>query len=180
MSLIHAYGLHWERRFVFWGHPGAPGHLLGSNGRRKDARIEVDFRNQAGVYILYDSVKQPVYVGQAGRKEAPLFYQLKTHLDDNLWNRWAFFSWFGLYSISDEHDLVIPASGYELKATIPDSLDAIEAILIEGLEPSLNRQGAKWKGTKEWWQVKDQRILEPTLRDIMQSISGLNLPHIQT
>jgi len=51
--LIQNYGLFWKRSDVFWGHQGVTGHLKGlkADNLKSDA---VDFRNQQGVYVLYD------------------------------------------------------------------------------------------------------------------------------
>jgi hypothetical protein len=171
MSTISNYGLLWERKYIFWGWPKMPGHLKGSNGKKKAGRIEVDFREQAGVYILYDSNQIPVYVGQAGKGDKSLYSRLKDHKDDHLWNRWNYFSWFGLYSIDSNNELSIPEKDAELTTTIKDALNDIEAVLIAGVEPKLNKRGANWGEATEWWQVQDDRVKDVTLNDLLDKIS---------
>ena len=62
MLAIKNYGLLWERKYMHIGWGGKAGHLKGNT--RNSA---VDFRNQRGVYILYNNLKNPIYVGQAGK-----------------------------------------------------------------------------------------------------------------
>ncbi|MEO0963192.1 MAG: GIY-YIG nuclease family protein, partial [Pseudomonadota bacterium] len=56
----------------------------------------VDFRQQRGIYVLYDGNFNIVYVGQAGAGNQDLFGRLKNHLTDHLASRWSLFSWFGV------------------------------------------------------------------------------------
>src|SRR5438067_6937456 len=93
--LIQSYGLFWRRNDVFWGRPGVSGHLQGHPARA--AFVIVDFREQQGVYCLYDDSFKLVYVGQAGANDQQrLFDRLKQHCNDALADRWSKFSWFGI------------------------------------------------------------------------------------
>jgi hypothetical protein len=67
LMLIHNYGLFWRRNDVYWGKPGDLGHLQGHPAR--SAFAIVDFRDQQGVYCLYDDNFHLVYVGQAGAND---------------------------------------------------------------------------------------------------------------
>ncbi|MEQ1686179.1 MAG: GIY-YIG nuclease family protein [Burkholderiaceae bacterium] len=93
MAIIKNYGFLWGRKYIYRGAggDGNAGHLKGdaSNSR------QVDFREQIGVYVLYDRNQQIVYVGQAGNGNASLFTRLKNHMDGALWNRWEYFTWVG-------------------------------------------------------------------------------------
>jgi len=174
MSTIQNYGLLWERKYIFWGWQRTTGHLKGSNGKKTNARIEVDFREQAGVYILYDSNQIPVYVGQAGKGNKSLYSRLKDHTDDHLWNRWQYFSWFGLYGADSDANLIIPEKETEVTTTIKDALNDIEAVLIAGIEPKLNKRGANWGEANEWWQVRDDRVKDVTLNDLLEKLTELD------
>src|SRR5580698_4334444 len=89
-SVIKNYGLMWRRDSVFWGRGYNRGSLQGRRSRRV-----IDFREQIGVYVLYDEGRRPVYVGQAGQGNARLFNRLRNHRGDALSQRWQYFSWFG-------------------------------------------------------------------------------------
>jgi len=81
-SVIKNYGLMWSQDAVFWGRGGRRGAL---KGQRKGQII--DFREQIGVYVLYDEGRHPVYVGQAGQGNARLFKRLRSHRGDHLADR---------------------------------------------------------------------------------------------
>ena len=93
--LVHNYGLFWRRYDVFWGRPNVPGRLDGVPAKETLAK-PIDFREQAGVYVLYDDNFRLVYVGQAGAGNQFLFSRLKHHRRDALADRWTRFSWFGI------------------------------------------------------------------------------------
>jgi hypothetical protein len=78
----------WRRDHVFWGRGRNRGSLEGRRSRRK-----IDFRDQIGVYVLYDEARKAIYVGQAGQGHARLFNRLRAHQRDNLAHRWHYFSW---------------------------------------------------------------------------------------
>lgn len=63
--LIQNYGLFWQRLIVDWGTRGRvrSGALLGRYARQLRSP-EVDFREQQGVYVLYDDNFKIIYVGQ--------------------------------------------------------------------------------------------------------------------
>ena len=94
--LIRNYGLFWHRNRVFWGRQRVPGNLKGKLAK-ESSKDAVDFRHQAGVYVLYDDNFRAVYVGQAGSGDSSsLFSRLKQHKIDALAERWTRFSWFGI------------------------------------------------------------------------------------
>jgi len=95
--LIRNFGHLWERKFINYGTggPGNRGHLKGYNGKE-----EVDFREQIGIYVLFDKDFVPVYIWQAGRGHRRLFDRLNEHETDDLWNRWDHFSWFGFRRVN--------------------------------------------------------------------------------
>ena len=72
-TLIKNYGIMWRRDSVFWGRGSNRGLLEG----RRSGKI-IDFREQIGVYVLYDEGRRPIYIGQAGQGNARLFSRLRT------------------------------------------------------------------------------------------------------
>ncbi len=142
MALIHNYGLYWQRELVFWGRPRVAGHLMGIDATQKKSE-PVNFRDQVGIYVLYDDAFNLIYLGQAGRgKGHKLFDRLKSHRTDRLADRWSRFSWFGIRRVLDSYAL----SKEKLAANvpIPTVLDHVEAVLIETIEPPNNRQGGRF------------------------------------
>jgi len=162
---IRNYGFLWERSGVFFGKPGVSGTLLGSNDRVKKA----DFREQSGVYLLYDKNMRPVYVGQAGQGNARLFNRLKHHTDDHLWNRWEYVTWLGLCRVNATGSLSLAdRPDRRLAGQVADALDEIEAVLIQVLEPLLNKQGPRWGDAEEFFQLDDEHLGAVNLESIYE------------
>ena len=141
---LRAFGMFWRRDLVFW--PGKS-KLLGRQGA---GATDVNFADQVGVYLLHDR-DRVLYVGRAGDT---LFTRLKAHTTDRLGGRWDRFSWFGLRSIGEDGKLS--------DGMVPWSQDVVvetmEALLIESLEPPLNRRrGDNFSGA-EYIQVPDPLI----------------------
>jgi len=167
MLAIKNYGLLWERKYIFWGYSGVSGHLKGSLGK-----IEADFRAQTGVYILYDKNMSPVYVGQASGKKS-LFGRLKDHTRNHLWNRWEYFSWFGLFEVNDDGTLSPTQNSKQTIYGPSETLNDIEGVLILGIEPKLNKQGPKFNGADQWWQKIDERVEDITNSHLLEKIADL-------
>ena len=93
MPIIKNYGLRWRRDRIAWGAGSRRGHLSGVlvGSKRSDP---VDFREQIGIYILYEAGFLPVYVGQSGNGNARLYSRLKSHQDGRLRDRWEYFSFW--------------------------------------------------------------------------------------
>lgn len=164
-QIFKNFGFLWERKYLYTGRGRNKGHLIGRS--RKNKEILVDFREQIGVYALYDKNEQIVYIGQAGKGKKGLFNRLKQHQTDRLWNRWEYFSWVGFYPVSvDEigdngaHQLVLcePSDQVE-NYTFNNALTEVEAVLIELVEPKLNRRGSFLGSSKyEYTQyIKEQQ-----------------------
>jgi hypothetical protein len=152
--LIQNYGLFWTEKKVFWGKSRSPGHLRGVKaGNRTGSPI--DFREQQGVYVLYDENFKLVYVGQAGSNgNQNLFNRLKQHRKDKLADRWTRFSWFGILRVLGSNKLSSPVG---FAGAAPNViLNQIEAVLISTTEPPLNLQGGRFgKGVKRYLQYQD-------------------------
>jgi hypothetical protein len=138
--LIKSYGLFWREQEVFWGKPNVRGTLEGYWAGAKKAGV-VDFREQRGVYILYDVNYKMLYVGQAGKGNHSLFSRLKNHRMDRLADRWSMFSWFGTRGVSDENTLL---DDDDFDTDLGKVLSHIEGILIAAAEPPLNLQSGSF------------------------------------
>ncbi len=149
--LIRNYGLFWRLDDVYWGKPKDSGKLMGRRAN-KARSAAVDFREQRGVYVLYDDNFKIVYLGQAGgRNNARLFGRLKVHKRDHLAQRWSRFSWFGICPV-EKFELQV---GYNpANPTIKDVLDHIEGILLAAAEPPLNLQRGRFgSGVERYLQL---------------------------
>ena len=177
MLAIENFGRFWRREKVFWGRGKNKGHLKGSLKRSKS--VVVDFRNQIGIYVLFDADRRPLYVGQAGIGTARLFQRLKTHRIDHLGDRWHYFSWFGLRRHNENNKKLSehqkPSSAIRKRKRI-DALHETEAVLISVVEPALNKRGPNWTGSKEFLQFIDERVpLDDSemLREIAQRLNNI-------
>jgi hypothetical protein len=171
VPIIKNYGFLWDRSHVYRGAGNNPGHLIGTAPGLADA----DFREQIGVYVLYDSNQRIVYVGQAGNGNATLFSRLKHHMDGRLWNRWQYFSWVGFRdvnadgSLSSQQNVGSGVSGFKYT----DALNEIEGILIEIIEPKLNKQAGRLKSAREYFQHHDARLVDVTASDVLTELRAL-------
>ena len=71
--------------------------------------------------------------------------RLKHHRADRLADRWDRFSWFGLCRVQ-ANGVIDPQAAVEQMRT-PEILNQIEAVIVEAVEPRLNRQGGQF-GTR--------------------------------
>ena len=160
---LQAFGMFWQREAVSWA--GKPKIL----GRQGPGASEVNFSEQIGVYLLHDR-ERVIYVGRA---TDTLFARLKAHTTDRLGGRWDRFSWFGLRSVSETGELSDPSIIWNYTVVI----ETLEALLIESLEPPLNRRrGDNFSGV-EFIQAADPEIegrkKKKLMADIMKS-AGLD------
>jgi len=169
--LVRNYGHLWERRFIHWGRGGKRGHLC---GYRTPSDEGADFRDQIGIYVLFDRNQVPVYTGQAGAGEQRLLDRLRQHRKDHLWNRWEYFSWFGFRRVNaggglSDHD----TPEKQFKASGADLLNEVEGALLVALEPKLNKQGPRWSEVEEFYQFVDEGIQETSIDSVQRSIEDL-------
>ncbi|ODA67993.1 hypothetical protein A7A08_01162 [Methyloligella halotolerans] len=116
-------------------------------GKQQAGASDVDFSSQVGVYLLHDGVRV-IYVGRASDA---LGARLRAHTSDRLEGRWDRFSWFGLRAVDESGRLVSSDASWNPSVV----LDTMEALLIESLEPPLNRKrGDNFSGL-EYLQVTD-------------------------
>jgi hypothetical protein len=92
---VKSYGLFWRKDEVEWNPGiGKPFRLLGRI-RANVGKIRItDFREQAGIYILYGN-HGAYYVGLAKK----LGNRLRSHTNDHHSEEWDRFSWFGFRKV---------------------------------------------------------------------------------
>lgn len=157
-TLIKTVGFFWRARDVFWGRPKNTGKLLGKPSSKKKSE-PVDFREQAGIYVLYSDYRI-VYVGQTGKGDQNLFVRLRQHRFDDLAGRWDQFSWFGVRRVLKSGDL--SKKNAQFHPSLTTTLDHVEAVLIHAAEPPRNgQQGRFGQNVKRYLQVRDERLGPP-------------------
>ncbi len=144
-SVISSFGMYWRRDRILW--VSKPRVL----GMQQIGAEHVDFNEQNGIYLLYDS-REVIYVGRT--TDRPLGRRLFEHTVDRLSTRWDRFSWFGLLPVSEKGKLGPLDGSFEASKIIP----AFEAILIEALEPRQNRKRGDDLSAVEYFQKEDPEI----------------------
>jgi hypothetical protein len=76
------------------------------------------------------------------------------HTIDRLGGRWDRFSWFGLRSVGEDGSLSEPSTAWTHTVVI----ETLEALLIESLEPPLNRRRGDNLSAVEYLQIADPEI----------------------
>jgi len=142
---LRAFGMYWRRNLVDWG-PTQP-ELLGLQSAES---TPVDFATQVGVYLLHDR-DRVIYVGRATDR---LVVRLRAHITDRLGGRWDRFSWFGLLDVNEEGELVEENVPWTQDVVI----ETLEALLIESLEPPLNRRRGDNFSAVEYLQGVARRV----------------------
>ena len=156
-GIVTSFGMYWQRDFVDW--KSSPNIL----GMQQIGAEPVNFREQLGIYLLYDG-REVIYVGRA--TDRPLGQRLYEHTADRLSTRWDRFSWFGLLPVSDKGTLGKQPGNYLGPKVIP----ALEAILIEALEPRQNRRRGDDLAAVEYLQKQDPEIEKKRKKDIITSV----------
>lgn len=144
-DIITSFGMFWRRNAIEWkAKPNLAGvQQLGAK--------PVNFSDQTGVYLLYDG-REVIYVGRSTNR--PLGQRLYEHTTDRLSTRWDRFSWFGLRPVADTGTLGKLPSHYAGDPLVP----ALEAILIEALEPRQNRKRGDDLSAVEYQQHPDEKL----------------------
>lgn len=157
-TLIKCYGMYWTRDAINWEH--SPKLL----GVQSDGASPIDLSEMRGVYLLYDG-REVIYVGQAAKQ--PILKRLIEHTKNRLATRWNRFSWFGIDNINEKG--CVSKIDDPFSTTIGNLVDALEGILIEGLEPRQNRrQGDNWGF--EYYQKVDDAIVKNVLINKLQKL----------
>lgn len=154
-DIISSFGMFWRRDAIDW--VSSPKIL----GMQQIGADPVNFHKQIGIYLLYD-VREAIYVGRA--TDRALGRRLYEHTLDRFSSRWDRFSWFGLLPVSETGKLGTMPSSYEAIKIIP----AIEAIMIEALEPRQNRKRGDDLSAVEYIQKVDPEILKKRIKQSME------------
>ncbi len=150
-EVVTSFGMFWRRDSVEWT---ATPKLL---GMQEIGSTSVDFCGQLGVYLLYDG-REAIYVGRT--TDRPLGRRLYEHTMDRMSARWDRFSWFGLLPVHESGRLDALPSIIVAAKLIP----ALEAILIESLEPRQNRKRGDDLESVEYMQAVDPSIKKKRLK----------------
>jgi hypothetical protein len=156
-EIITSFGMFWRRAGVEWS---ATPKLL---GMQQIGTTPVDFFKQLGIYLLYDG-REVIYVGRT--TDRPLGRRLYEHTLDRLSTRWDRFSWFGLLPVSDKGQLGHLPVTFEAANLIP----ALEAILIESLEPRQNRKRGDDLAAVEYVQRVDPEIEKRRMKAALDAV----------
>jgi hypothetical protein len=156
-AIFTAFGMFWKRESVEWSRNPK---LL---GMQQIGATPVDFNHQRGIYMLYDG-REIIYVGRV--TDRALGLRLFEHTIDRLSTRWNRFSWFGLVPVSDSGDLGVMPISYDSLKLVP----ALEAILVEALEPRQNRKRGDDLAEVEYVQMVDPVIEKRKLKAAMEQL----------
>lgn len=154
---VMAFGMFWERDLVTWTSKPA---ILGCQQPGAEA---VDMGEQAGIYLLHD-FRDILYVGRA--MQSTLGSRLSAHTRDRLKTRWNRFSWFGFRPVGEDGSLGTLSVSYD----VGDVGVAMEALLIEALEPPQNRKGGDRFHGIEYIQAEDPEKAKERLLGEFQRI----------
>jgi len=155
-ALVSSFGMFWRRDAIEWV---ATPKL---QGMQQIGATAVDFNRQLGIYLLYDG-REVIYVGRT--TDRPLGRRLFEHTIDRMSARWDRFSWFGLLPVSDTGKLGKLPKSFDAAKMIP----ALEAILIEALEPRQNRKRGDDLDAVEYIQKEDTEIQKKHVKQIMDA-----------
>ncbi len=155
-AVVSSFGMFWSRDAIEWS---TNPKILGMQQLGAEA---VDFTKQIGIYLLYDG-REVIYVGRA--TERSLGRRLYEHTLDRLSSRWNRFSWFGVLPVSDDGKLGSMPDAFTGSSVIP----ALEALLIEALEPRQNRKRGDDLAAVEFIQKPDPEIQKKLVKQTMEA-----------
>lgn len=155
-AVVSSFGMFWRREAIEWS---SNPKILGMQQIGAEA---VDFSKQTGIYLLYDG-REIIYVGRAS--DRPLGKRLYEHTLDRLSSRWDRFSWFGVLPVSDQGKLGMMPESFAGSQLLP----ALEAILIEALEPRQNRKRGDDLAAVEYIQKEDPEIQKRFVKQTMEA-----------
>jgi len=150
-DIVSSFGMFWRKDAVEWS--SSPKLL----GMQQIGATPVNFCKQLGIYLLYDG-REVIYVGRT--TDRPLGRRLYEHTIDRMSARWDRFSWFGLLPVNDSGALGALPDQFVAAKMIP----ALEAILIEALEPRQNRKRGDDLASVEYIQCIDPEIEKKKVR----------------
>lgn len=150
-AVVSSFGMYWSRDAVEWAR--SPRIL----GKQYGGATQVNFCDQVGVYLLYDG-REVIYVGRA--TERGLGIRLYEHTWDRLASRWDRFSWFGFSPVGEDGTLQNMPATFDASKLGP----ALEAILVEAVEPRQNRKRGDDLAQVEYLQVVDPAVRRRALK----------------
>ncbi len=154
-DIVSSFGMFWRRNAIEWT---ATPKLL---GMQQIGATPVDFNKQLGIYLLYDG-REVIYIGRT--TDRPLGRRLYEHTSDRMAARWDRFSWFGLLPVSEAGALGNLPDTYDAAKMIP----ALEAILVEALEPRQNRKRGDDLSAVEYIQREDPEIQKKRVKESLE------------
>lgn len=157
-NIIKNFGMYWMRDGINWKQNPK---LLGV---QSEGALSVDLSEMRGVYMLYDG-REVIYVGQAA--DQPILKRLIQHTKNRLATRWDRFSWFGIDKV--DHEGRIEKISNPIITEVSILLNALEGILIEGLEPRQNKKGGDKFGF-EYYQEIDKDLVKTRLFSELQKL----------
>jgi len=157
--VITAFGMFWKREAVEWS---SNPKLL---GMKRVGETPVNFNHQYGIYFLYDK-REIIYAGRTTSQRLGKRLYEHTKDTDRLSPRWDRFSWFGLVPVSSSGELGTPPSSYDPYKFVA----ALEAILIEALEPRRNRKGGDYLVGIKYIQKVDPAVIEKKLMKLIEQL----------
>ena len=160
-QIITAFGMYWRRDAVAWKNNPK---LWGFN---KEFADKVDFGGQRGIYLLHDG-RDVIYVGRS--TDDSIGQRLLQHTKNRLSFRWDRFSWFGLNPVEEDGTLGQMPANYSANNMIA----TLEAILIEAMEPRLNRQRGQDLEAFEYFQHEDPQLKTAKLMTDVASVLAKN------
>jgi hypothetical protein len=156
-DIVTSFGMFWRKEAIEWK---AKPKIL---GMQQIGTTAVDFYEQLGIYLLYDG-REVIYVGRT--TDRPLGKRLYEHTLDRLSVRWDRFSWFGLLPITEEGQIGKLPATYVASKMIP----ALEAILIEAMEPRQNRKRGDDLSAVEYLQKEDPAIAKKKIKGMLDNL----------
>lgn len=161
-GLINAFGMFWDRSKVNWKKTKPSLFGIEQSGAKP-----IDFSDQLGVYVLYDNYR-PIYVGRTASDR--LGRRLREHHTVSRFRgRWNRFSWFGICAIAKSGKLEKPS----LPSDSNSAIVAMEALLIEAMEPVQNRRRGDGFSAVEYLQADDPDLETQEIeKQILQRLLG--------
>ena len=141
-TIIKAFGKYWKRDKIEW--TKTEPSLF---GRQTSKSQPVDFKTVRGVYMLLND-NQLEYVGVAVKES--IAKRLKQHTKDKHCNRWNNFSWFSFDGVNQNGTI---HKVNKFSVGLNDVAKAMEAIVIEGVDPHRNTRGGDYLKGRKYTQI---------------------------
>lgn len=176
--IIKNAGYMWHRKYIDWQNGS---ELIGYPEDKKGHYV--NFAYQAGIYALYNSNFDCVYIGQAGGGDnTGLFHRLKDHLNDHLFCMWERFSWYGFYStktvIANTDDAYNNEFETKITVDINELIDIFETVCINMILPRHNKKDGNNIASIEWYyqpaEYEEQKAQLNQLKKVCKSLGDIS------